>query len=89
MSSLDPQYLGFIFYAPSPRFVGNEFTIPSTLPSSIKRVGVFVNESIEVIVDKAKAVGFDIVQLHGNESAENVHELKRTGAKGHQGFLHG
>lgn len=81
VSSLAPEYFGFIFYAPSPRFVGHNFTIPSTLPSSIKRVGVFVNESNEVIVSKAKAVGFDIVQLHGNESAEQCHSLKERGLK--------
>ena len=44
VASLNPQYMGFIFYDKSPRFVGNEFSLPLALSPSIKKVGVFVNE---------------------------------------------
>jgi phosphoribosylanthranilate isomerase len=81
VASLSPQYFGFIFYPHSPRFVGNNFTIPSSLSSSIKRVGVFVDASNDVIISKAKLVGFDFVQLHGRESAEGCQELKESGLK--------
>jgi phosphoribosylanthranilate isomerase len=77
---LSPQYLGFIFYKKSPRFVGEEFRLPS-LPSSIKKVGVFVNEATNVIANKANELGFDLVQLHGNETAEKCAELKNLGIK--------
>lgn len=80
VASLDPQYLGFIFYMKSPRFVGEEFRLPS-LRSSIKKVGVFVNEATNVIAKKANELGFDLVQLHGNETAEKCAELKDLGIK--------
>ena len=42
-----------LFFIPkSPRFVGESFDIPANLPASIKRVGVFVNESNAVIIAK-------------------------------------
>ncbi len=81
IASLLPQYFGFIFYPGSPRFVGNEFRIPKTLPSSIKRVGVFVNESNAVIISKSQWAGFDHVQLHGNESPQQCRALKNEGLK--------
>jgi phosphoribosylanthranilate isomerase len=81
IASLLPQYFGFIFYPDSPRFVGNEFRIPPTLPSSIKRVGVFVDESNGNIISKSQWVGFDHVQLHGNESPKQCHALRKKGLK--------
>ncbi len=79
VASLCPQYLGFIFYPKSPRFVGESFDISANLPASIKRVGVFVNESNAVIIAKSKSLKLDLVQLHGNESPEICDELKATG----------
>jgi len=81
IGSLLPTYLGFIFYPSSPRFVCNDFRIPQTLPSSIKRVGVFVNESKGNIISKSQWVGFDHVQLHGNESPQQCRALKAKGLK--------
>ncbi|HYI77510.1 MAG TPA: phosphoribosylanthranilate isomerase [Chryseolinea sp.] len=78
VASLAPQYLGFIFYTKSPRFVGDDFKIPSGMPSSIKRVGVFVNDSNETILNKSKSLGLDLVQLHGNETPLQCEELKST-----------
>mgnify|MGYP003577413460 FL=1 len=79
IGSLRPQYMGFIFYPETPRFVGDNFKIPSNLPSSIKRVGVFVNESSAVILAKSEALTLDLVQLHGNESPTQCAELKARG----------
>ena len=44
------QYIGFIFYAPSKRYVLNSLTLEGLadfLPANAKKVGVFVNEPIE------------------------------------------
>ncbi|HEX6226378.1 MAG TPA: phosphoribosylanthranilate isomerase [Chryseolinea sp.] len=79
VASLGPQYLGFIFYPKSPRFVGSDFKMPSGLPATIKRVGVFVNESNDLILEKHEHLNFDFVQLHGNESPSTCAELKRAG----------
>lgn len=76
-----PDYLGFIFYPPSPRYVGENFTIPEDLPSSINRVGVFVNETAKHILDKTILHNLRYVQLHGNESVELCAEVRSTGIK--------
>jgi phosphoribosylanthranilate isomerase len=79
VASFLPDYMGFIFYPESPRFVGNDFTVPEDLPHSIRKVGVFVNESSDNILVKARHAGLDAIQLHGNESAEECNALRSAG----------
>jgi phosphoribosylanthranilate isomerase len=69
VAALQPDYMGFIFYERSKRFVGNDFIIPS-ISSEIKKVGVFVNSPIDYGIEKIKRYKLDYVQLHGDESAE-------------------
>ena len=71
---LSPDYIGFIFYDKSKRFV-SEFP-KVEIPSRIKKVGVFVNESIANIVDLVVKNKLDAVQLHGGESAEYCDKLR-------------
>lgn len=75
VASLRPQYLGFIFYPESPRFVGDDFKMP-LLDPSIKKVGVFVNAATESIVEKIAEHKLDLVQLHGHETVEQCEQLK-------------
>lgn len=72
VAELRPDYIGFIFYEKSPRFVGEEFMIRDP---KLNAVGVFVNESIQKILEK----GLKIVQLHGDETPSQVDELKDKG----------
>lgn len=67
VAKLQPDYLGFIFYEKSTRFFDG--TIPD-LPKSIKKVGVFVNATLEEILEKVKKHSLDAIQLHGEESPE-------------------
>jgi phosphoribosylanthranilate isomerase len=67
-------FMGFIFYPHSPRFVGNDFKMPP-LPKQVKRVGVFVNEHPDVVFNHAKNHSLDLVQLHGSETADEVKQL--------------
>jgi phosphoribosylanthranilate isomerase len=76
VGSLGPDYMGFIFYKDSPRYVGSDFQIPTELPTSVKKVGVFVNESLENILSAVKNHQLDFVQLHGDESVEVCQQLK-------------
>ncbi|MBV1923751.1 MAG: phosphoribosylanthranilate isomerase, partial [Flavobacteriaceae bacterium] len=65
ISKLKPEYMGFIFYKKSSRFV-NEVLITSQvkkLPKSIKKVGVFVNETVSEIETIVNKYSLDIVQL--------------------------
>ena len=70
---LQPDYLGFIFYDKSPRYFDGD--IPS-LPSGIKKVGVFVDEKISKIIELCKKYSLDVIQLHGSESKEYVLDLQ-------------
>jgi phosphoribosylanthranilate isomerase len=77
VAALKPDYMGFIFYEESKRFVGYlDDEVTGKLPSSIKKVGVFVNEVIEDILELHDKYHFDYVQLHGDESAEFCMEMK-------------
>ncbi len=78
VASLKPDYMGFIFYEPSPRNVGVNFEMP-VLPKSIKKVGVFVNEEVEVVKKFVAKFKLDFVQLHGSESVEDCKTLKQFG----------
>jgi len=79
VASLNPDYMGFIFYEPSPRYVGVGFNMPTELPKSVKKVGVFVNEEVEVIKRIATDLKLDFVQLHGSEPVADCQTLKRFG----------
>ena len=75
VASLKPDFVGFIFYPKSPRYVGEDFEMPK-LNSSVKKVGVFVNEPADTVLDKVRRYKLDFVQLHGNETPEVCKELK-------------
>ena len=79
VAALQPNFMGFIFYKNSPRYVGEDFQLPPNFPSTIKRVGVFVNENIEVIKSLIKKHKLDYVQLHGEESVTDCSELRNSG----------
>lgn len=74
VAALQPEYLGFIFYDKSPR--NFEGVIPD-LPKTIKKVGVFVDEAIDKILQKIEKYDLDTVQLHGNESPDYCKELRK------------
>ena len=76
---LKPDFMGFIFYRDTPRFVGDDFILPRKMPSSTKRVGVFVNDSTESIMNKVNRYELDFVQLHGAETPEQCRELREEG----------
>ena len=81
VAALFPDYLGFIFYEQSPRYVGKSFSIPTNLPASISKVGVFVNEKSETIQLLVKRYQLDFVQLHGQELPADCERLKQFGVK--------
>ncbi|WP_372753049.1 phosphoribosylanthranilate isomerase [Mariniflexile sp.] len=75
VAALQPDYLGFIFYEKSARQFDSE-KCPE-IPKSIKKVGVFVNEAIDFVIEKINTVNLQAVQLHGEETPEYCLELKR------------
>ena len=70
--------MGFICWERSPRFVSE---VPSYLPKC-PRVGVFVNPTLDYVLERNKAFGFNYIQLHGNESPDFCQEVRQqTGLK--------
>ena len=65
VSELGIDWMGFIFWAPSSRYVSEK---PTFLPTRQKRVGVFVDARIEEVKSKADEYALDLIQLHGSES---------------------
>ena len=76
IAALQPDYIGFIFYGKSPRYVSEDFKLPR-IDSGIRKVGVFVNEQTGSILRKVEQYKLDFVQLHGNESIEQCAELSQ------------
>ncbi len=76
-----PDYIGFIFYKKSKRFVGDNDAISFIKPLNIPKVGVFVNEENSEIIRHAKALDLYMIQLHGDESPAQAEELKSLGLR--------
>ncbi|QBN18087.1 phosphoribosylanthranilate isomerase [Flavobacterium nackdongense] len=75
IGALLPDYMGFIFWEKSARYFDG--AMPD-LPKSIKKVGVFVNASLDEILDKIQKYDLQAVQLHGQESVEFCKNLKKN-----------
>lgn len=78
VEALGVDLMGFIFYPPSPRFVGDK--APSYLPGCT-RVGVFVNEPEDAVLRRCEEFGISTVQLHGKETPEYCTGLRSMGYK--------
>lgn len=74
-----PDYIGFVF-AESRRKINREkaLQMKSRLDKDILAVGVFVNESIDVISRLCHDGIIDLIQLHGDEDEDYIQALKKT-----------
>lgn len=78
VATLNPDYMGFIFYRNSPRFVNNlNVTTLNSIPKEIKKVGVFVNENLENILTYIHKYDLNVVQLHGAENRKLCEAIKQ------------
>lgn len=75
VAALQPNYLGFIFWKSSKRYFDG--IIPN-LSDKIKKVGVFVDATLEEINEKVQQFHLQAVQLHGAESPSYCQQLKQT-----------
>jgi len=78
-----PDFLGFIFFNCSSRYVGEnpDPSIFNNVPDGIVKVGVFVNERPEKIISLQKKYHLGLVQLHGNESPEECKKIRDCNIK--------
>ncbi|WP_343563539.1 phosphoribosylanthranilate isomerase [Sphingobacterium sp.] len=77
VTALDVQYIGFIFYEKSKRFVGDTGREYIKGVKGVAKVGVFVNASLTEICHKIDEFNLNAVQLHGDESPQFCEELKQ------------
>lgn len=69
-------WIGFVFANSSRKITPEKAqVIAEQLSPQLKKVGVFVNESVETMNQIAKKIGLDYIQLHGDESAETAKQL--------------
>lgn len=78
LTALNPDFAGFIFYEKSSRFVA-ETGCTALLPKHTKKIGVFVNENTEKIIETAAKHNLDGIQLHGNENVEDCKRIREKG----------
>ena len=73
LQAMGVHYIGFIFYPASKRYILEKLSLTdlaSFKPTGVKKVGVFVNEPIEQLIQIVQSAGLDIVQLHGDETPD-------------------
>lgn len=76
------RYIGFVFAPASPRRVEADYArdLAALVPAAVRKVGLFVDAAEDDIVQTARAVRLDMVQLHGTETPRMAAQVKaRTG----------
>lgn len=76
--ALKVDFLGFIFYEKSSRYVLNHLSLKEISEVNHQgKVGVFVNENADKIIEIAEKTNLNFIQLHGDESDEFILELRK------------
>jgi phosphoribosylanthranilate isomerase len=83
LSDIKPDYMGFIFYPSSKRFIGLDFQKSdlNAIDKEIIKTAVFVNAHLHEVVEFGNLYGFKTIQLHGSETPEFCELLKEQGFK--------
>src|SRR3990167_3877852 len=72
-------WFGFNFYPDSPRYLepGMALELIEEIPPMVSKVGVFVNEPADKVLDLALVLGLDALQFHGDETPEYCNAFGR------------
>jgi len=76
LEQLDIDWMGFIFYPGSPRYVGRSLRY---IPSKVKKIGVFVDQDFQIVRERATQNQLDAIQLHGSEPPWYCINLREEG----------
>jgi len=81
VAEMNPDFMGFIFYSRSPRNADPDIlrSCLELLNPRILRVGVFVNETTDRMIEIASMLSLNYVQLHGDESPETCARMSDAG----------
>ena len=82
-ANLDIDAMGFVFYAPSPRYVVPDkaaelIAAAQKQNANIASVALFVNETADLVKEIAKFTKIDVLQFHGTESPEYCDALSQS-----------
>lgn len=83
VNELRPEYIGFVFFPGSRRYVAPEAAkaLKARLDPGIRAVGVFVDEDVGTVVRLLEECVIDLAQLHGHEDETYLAELRRRTGK--------
>lgn len=83
IADLTPDFLGFIFYKKSPRYMGDTLSpeLLRSLPPGVQKVGVFVDNPLPELLTTVGRYSLDYVQLHGHESPAYCQEAHQQGLR--------
>lgn len=81
VSGCGVDFIGFVFYPGSKRYVGEypDKTLFMNVPEGILKTGVFVNEESEKVLELAEYAELRVIQLHGNESVIYCKRIRASG----------
>ena len=79
LASSDANYIGFVFYQKSPRFINalEAKRLRQYINNNQKLVGLFVDADLNLIKYISEILSLDIIQLHGNENLSYINEIKK------------
>lgn len=78
LDELGVEFAGFIFYPKSPRYVYKFMPKPEVKKikgKGINKVGVFVNATVEEVLQTVDDCGLHLVQLHGDETPKYCEKI--------------
>ncbi len=82
-NQVQPDYIGFVFWEKSRRYVDRERAglLKRALSPEIQAVGVFVNASCQTVIELLEEGVIDMAQLHGDENEEDILYIKSVTAR--------
>jgi len=81
--NLGADFIGLNFYTKVPRYIKLKEArkIAKNTPKKVKKVGIFVNSTLNNIKKISKNFDLDYIQLHGNETPKFCKEVKKATKK--------
>lgn len=78
VNEIRPEYIGFVFFRGSRRFISEEtaLSLRERLSPDIRAVGVFVDEKPETVSRLLREGIIDMAQLHGHEDEAYISRLR-------------
>ena len=80
-------HIGLVFYPPSPRCVtpSRAAALAAEVPRAVGKVGLFVDADDDALAAALDEVDLDLLQLHGDESADRARRVTRKRVVQHTG----